>query len=133
MAEPLSVIPALGQLLEWLKEWVKVRGDRTEAAGRAVKALLDAVTATHLYIGDQAQEGIAQINPEKRAREERLAVLWADAAYAFYQVDPNVAPLMQLKSEAWARPDQWSDERCREAGISIEEISTRLTGFLQGR
>lgn len=116
-----TILTAFGQLREWLETWLTQHRQQTEQERAAVASLLRALTATQTYIGD-IEEGQAR----DRHRESGLAELWSEASGAFYGIDPELAPLLQIKSESWARPEVWSDEKVREHGATIERV-TELT------
>lgn len=126
MVEPIGLLAGLGALGEWLDRWMSLRKARTEAGRAAVQALLQALARTRAYIEDT---GVGSVS-RNREMEYELANLWSQAAGAFHGVDPNIAPLLQLKSEAWAAPSQWSEERVQAAGITIDEISSKARQFL---
>jgi hypothetical protein len=90
-----------------------------------VDALLTALTKTQIYLGAR-ERGEA---PNQR-REAGLAMAWSKAAGAFRGVAPEVAPLLQLKSEVWARPEEWSRARVREAGITVDAMAELARGYL---
>jgi hypothetical protein len=138
MAEAAVIVNVFGQLRQWLFDWLNLKRQRTEREDQAsktqtegerqaIQALLMAVTQTQVYLGTQAAGGKSD-----RDVEGRLAMAWATAAGAFASVNQYVAPLLQLKSEAWARPDLWSNERCIEAGITIEDIAELARQYLAG-
>lgn len=92
---------------------------------KALEALLAAKTRTLIYLGrlDRGES-------EDRTHEETLARLWSDAAHAFVGVNPPLARLLDVKSDSWARPRGWDDERVKEAGIAIEAIAEMANEIL---
>lgn len=129
------VLPALAQLRQSLMDWIASRRARSAAEQAAIAVLLDALTKTQVYLGDLDMRSASgtQGDPETdRVMERELARVWADAAAAFMGINQEVAPLLRLKSEAWARPMLWNDDRIREAGITIEDISNLAQRLLAG-
>jgi hypothetical protein len=123
--DPGIIIAALAQLRLWLSDWSSSDKQRHQNENEAIRILLSALTKTHIYLGDldmQAQHSIAVPPEVDRERQTELALAWSDAAGAF-SGDPAVAPLLQLKSQAWANPGVWNDERVRRQGITIQEMS----------
>ena len=112
--DAVAVLPLFEQLRQGLATWIGIRKDKSEKESEAVRALLAALTKTQIYLGS---EGHAD-KPD-RQREEELAEAWSEAAAAFYGIAPDIAPLLQLKSESWARPEGAANGRLRdhEAGI----------------
>jgi hypothetical protein len=122
------ILTALKELREWFGDWFAMKKARNEREKHAVQVLLGTITKTQQYLGD-----LDAGNTVDRTRETELAVAWTDAAMAFHGINEEVAPLLQLKSEAWARPEAWSDRELREAGITIEAISEMARQFLAGK
>lgn len=122
-----TILSAFQQLRQWLADWGAAKREKREQEKQAIRVLLGALTKTQLYLGD-----LNSGKPADRAREQELANAWADAAGAFFGLNENVAPLLQIKSEAWARPEQWSEQRLDEAGVTIEAISALARKLLAG-
>ena len=127
-------IPAFVELRQLLRSWLESRRARSEAEREAISVLLDAVTQTQIYLGDlEMRSAQGEIKPEaERPMERELARAWAKASAAFMGIDKKMAPLLLLKSDAWARPKEWSDQRVREAGITIEDVSRLAQQLLAG-
>lgn len=126
MTEPVSLFAAFSAIGEWLDRLIQTRAARTEAGRQAAEKLLHALAETQAHIED-----LENGSPSLRARQRELAKLWGDAAAAFYGVDPNIAPLLRLKSESWAAPSKWPEERVRALGIEIEQVSAKADVFLK--
>ena len=86
--------------------------------------------AAHKKRGNERDGNDENGQPESRVKEYELANLWGEAAGAFYGVDNNIAPLLLLKSQAWAAPTQWPEERVRELERQLEDSEARGTTAL---
>ena len=133
-----KMIPLLTELRQWLQDrnsskraqadvnQQKLKEQREEEKG-AIKALLDALTKTHIYLND-LESGM----DSNRDREIELAKAWSTAAVSFLGINQKVAPLLQMKSEVWAHPESWSDKRVRKSKITIQEMSELARKLLGG-
>ena len=121
----LGLLGVFGALGEWFDRLVSSRRERTQASPAAPQCLLRALSQTQSYVHD-IQSGAA----ESRVKEQELSHLWGEAAAAFYGVDKDIAPLLQLKSESWAAPSKWSSADIRQPGITLDAVSEKARRFL---
>ena len=124
-SESIAIITAFGELREWLTQLLAQRDSRSEKKRAAVESLLDAVRATQIYLHDLNTGA-----PEERSKEIELSTLWDRAARAFYGIDQDLAPLLQLKSETWAAPSKWSEAKVEQFGVTIARISEKARRLL---
>ena len=100
--------------------------DKNSQALTAVRAFQTAVIATSSYVG-RLETGAK----EDRSQEEKLANLWSDAAFAFYGVNDEIAPLLHVKALSWSRPARWIDEEVVKSGITLDKMNELLTQLLR--
>ena len=97
-----------------------IRGDETARLQwkGAVSQLQDAVVQTEMYVTslDRGQQ-------VDRSREGSLVTLWRTAATQFYGLDGDLAQRLQLKAEYWTRPESWTNQQVRDAGIALQHLS----------
>ncbi len=94
----------------------------------AVSGLQKAVLETKVYVSALARgEGIS------RPTEQRLVILWRDAATGFYDLDGSLAERLQLKAEYWAEPEAWTSQQVRDAGIALDHVAEYTRQLLRER
>jgi hypothetical protein len=128
--DPVEVGRVIVEAFQALHSWVVHRqAQQTELGEKeltAVRAFQTAVIATSSYVG-RLETGAK----EDRSQEEKLANLWSDAAFAFYGVNDEIAPLLHLKALSWSRPARWIDEEVVKAGITLDKMNELLMQLLR--
>lgn len=128
MLLPIILKPLFEVTGSKIGEWYK----RGEQHRQAVEAITRAVKKTDQYLQD-----LESGSERKRNREQDLSVEWDIAGKALEDVAETpeeklfAHKLRQLKKDAWANPDKWSEEEIEESGIDISTIRKRLEKYIE--
>ncbi len=108
------MVAGLNKILDYFQ---KERHRRSDKEQEALERLHEAVHQTTRYIKSGENDS---------DREMELSSLWGQAAIAARNISKELARKCYIKRGYWTDPDEWTYEKIRETGISLDQIGQEL-------
>lgn len=126
--DPYSFPWLLEQLEKWIGKLSAIKVKRKAEEDAALKAFLNALTETQVYLG-RIETNASAI---KRIDEENLARLWSAAAIAVRSVNPELAQHCLIKGEHWAQTPEWRQNmpETKKSRIKIKAMMRQANELL---
>ncbi len=112
-AVDLNFAKWLQEFVDWLEEKFKTE---TEKRSQVYLDATEAYTQTHRLLSRAKIESLS--NEEK----DRISDLWRKADASVRDLDPDAHIRFWYKSQYWSDPGSWTDEKIKNAGLSLDEI-----------
>jgi hypothetical protein len=96
---------------------IEYKHEQRQLADNALRSISFALDETYLYYAE-----LESGQPRNDERERQLSKYWSAAAIPMRHLDKELAEKCDLKSEYWINPDNWSDIKIEEVGISLGKV-----------
>lgn len=117
MISASELFNVFGTVLDWLKTATNYRQTRDDRCDAALLAVYAAACETKSYVAT-----LKTRRRQDQDRERQLSELWYKAAVKIRRINPDLARRCLLKSDYWADPTEWSEDKINEARISLRSI-----------
>ncbi|MDA2934585.1 hypothetical protein MYX82_09615 [Acidobacteria bacterium AH-259-D05] len=106
------------QLREWFTTISAEKTQHREEIRTALKSIYVAALETKMYLAD-IRDPQEKVN---RETEAKLSLLWAEAAVALREIDPDLANRCLLKADYWSDPNRWTDYQIDQSRIRVDQV-----------